>query len=189
MFRGASEAWAVPIDQVKWLIWAGVVFQFFGYGPTGHSGGWKLRPRWRRLMGAVVTPGWPVTLPCARVNLPWPMGRLPAQSRCAITAPVVHRWFCAPRASALTDGRCSAGQERPCRYSLGPIDHPEKTGRYQPALPYVCGVWCLCCTHTAAPTPGPKTCGWVHSRPTPRIFGACLGPNKRAQSAEPPPGP
>ena len=133
---------------------------FFGYGPTGYSGGWKLWPRWHRLMGAVVTPGWPVTLPCARVNLPWPMGRLPAQPRCAITIPVAHRWFCAPGASALTDGRCSAGQERPCRYSLGPIDHPEKTGRYQPALPYVRGVWCLCCAHYVhtpqLPRQGPK---------------------------------
>ena len=28
MFKGASAAWAVPIDQVKWLIWAGMVFHF-----------------------------------------------------------------------------------------------------------------------------------------------------------------
>ena len=57
-------------------------------------------------------------------------------------------------------GGCSAGQERPCRYPLGPIDHPEKTGRYQPALPYVCGVWCLCCAHYVhtpqLPRQGPK---------------------------------
>ena len=39
MFRGASEAWAVPIDQVKWLIWAGVVFHF---AATAHYG-----PFWR----------------------------------------------------------------------------------------------------------------------------------------------
>ena len=124
---------------------------FFGYGPTGYSGGWKLWPRWHRLMGAVVTPGWPVTLPCARVNLPWPMGRLPAQPRCAITAPVVHHWFCAPRASALTGRRCSAGQERPCRCSLGPIDHPEKTGRYISRPYHTCvvfGVYAVPTMHT-----------------------------------------
>ena len=56
-------------------------------------------------------------------------------------------------------------------------------------------VWCLAfmlcplCTHTAATTPGPKTCGWVHMRPTPRISGARLGPNGRTQSAELPPTP
>ena len=33
MFRGASKARAVPIGQVKWLVWAGVGFHFSATGP------------------------------------------------------------------------------------------------------------------------------------------------------------
>ena len=32
MFRGASKARAVPIGQVKWLVWAGVGFHFSATG-------------------------------------------------------------------------------------------------------------------------------------------------------------
>ena len=45
---------------------------------------------------------------------------------------------------ALTDGGCSVGQKWPCGYPLGPIDHPEKTGRDRPTLPFLCGVWRSC---------------------------------------------
>ena len=42
---------------------------------------------------------------------------------------------------------------------------------------------------TAAPVLGPTPCGRAHLRPTPRVSGACLGPNEGAQPAGLPPGP
>ena len=99
--------------------------------------------------------------------------------------------------SALTDGGFSAGQEQPHGHPLDPIDHPEKTGRNRPAFNFRLGilVWCLVLVLcplsrcTAAPVLGPTPCGRAHLRPTPRVSGACLGPNEGAQPAGLPPGP
>jgi len=165
---------------------------FFGYGPAGHSGGWKLRPWWHRLMGAVVTPGWPVTLPCARVNPPWPWAGY-------LRSPGAPSRFPWRTAGFVPPGHRPSPTGDVLLVKSGPVGTPwaHLTTQKRPGAisrPYhtcvVFGVYAVPTRHThRSPHAGPKTCGWVHSRPTPRIFGACLGPNKRAQSAEPPLGP